>query len=264
MTKHSSEIDYFIVPKHPVYIKIRNYISVLTPALVMIGSCLAMQLICSFVIMAAKSRNIKTDISKIAGTSLLYAVCGVAMIYCLWKLGVNTYPHFRSEIIKGKISAKRIFLSGIMLATYSIMVQSLISVYSDNVSAVVSTVTFHRVSELLLYIFAICIMAPVYEELMRVITIMNLQKICTGERKILITQAIIFALCHLSPSSVVVAIFGGYMLGGIYLKTNNIKINMFAHLAFNMFALIPYGDLGGLFFIIGLIAFIVSVKAFKR
>ena len=126
--------------------------------------------------------------------------------------------------------------------------------------------TFTRLSDLLLYITGVCILAPVYEELMRVITMMNLWRVMNKKKWILIIQASIFAICHVSPGSVFAAFIGGYILGKIYNETGNIKNNILAHMAFNIFALIPQGSSlwSGIIFTVALLLFVIIWKKYRK
>lgn len=137
----------------------------------------------------------------------------------------------------------------------------------------------------ILFFINICILAPIYEELLFRGILLRRFTLRWSPQKSIIISSIIFGIIHLNPINVVFAFALGCVLGYAYLKTKNIFVPMLLHSFSNFLAFLQYVytnqtaelDLpsteeaqrellmnGVLFIVLAVVIVILLVKYYKR
>lgn len=91
-----------------------------------------------------------------------------------------------------------------------------------------------------LFFINICILAPIYEEMLFRGILLRRFTLRWSPQKSIIISSIIFGIIHLNPINVVFAFALGCVLGYAYLKTKNIVIPMLLHSFNNFLAFIQF------------------------
>lgn len=92
----------------------------------------------------------------------------------------------------------------------------------------------------LLFFINICILAPIYEELLFRGIILRRFTLRWSPQKSIIISSVIFGIIHLNPINVVFAFALGCVLGYAYFKTKNIFVPMILHSFSNFLAFLQY------------------------
>lgn len=92
----------------------------------------------------------------------------------------------------------------------------------------------------ILFFINICILAPIYEELLFRGILLRRFTLRWSPQKSIIVSSIIFGIIHLNPINVVFAFALGCVLGYAYLKTKNIVIPMLLHSFSNFLAYLQF------------------------
>lgn len=159
--------------------------------------------------------------SNIVGLATL-AIYSGCLIYCKQRAG---WFEFRS------------------LPKFGVIVPSLFFVFSfiliGNVLAGSLSLLLPKYFELSypeLYFFPIVVFAPVMEEIIFRGYFLNglLKKV--QEKSAILYSSILFAICHLHPSAIIVSLFMGVALGYIYSKTRSLVLVIWIHMMNNFFA----------------------------
>ena len=137
----------------------------------------------------------------------------------------------------------------------------------------------------ILFFINICILAPIYEELLFRGILLRRFTLRWSPQKSIIISSIIFGIIHLNPINVVFAFALGCVLGYAYLKTKNIFVPMLLHSFSNFLAFLQFVytnqtaelDLpsteaaqrellinGVLFIVLAVVIVILIVKYYKR
>lgn len=224
--------------------KLKCYCSISFVALCVIVSQIMIQYIYAFIIYF-RNLSVSTSyvealspaIKAINNNSDLFSLTG--MIFCSFWLYCRYFRRRGSLVIKlAKVNYSQYIMAvvfGIAFASLTYAGLSLIT-YEYNVcfSYIFTGVRFA------MYIFIVCLFAPIFEEVVfRIIITQKLQKSFSNIHTIIV-QAILFSLIHSDMKQIVYTFFLGIVLGILMVKTNNIIIPCIIHIIFNMLGMIVF------------------------
>ena len=153
-------------------------------------------------------------------------------ILVIFNIILILYLNYKYKIINNKYKIKfaKYFPYVYFVISYSLIINCIFFIFGLNNNSISNI-------NLILIIFSSCIIGPIVEEfLFRSIFINKLKKFYSNNISIFVSS-FFFALFHGSINGFIYAFILGIILAFIYIRTNDIKICIFAHMFSNLFVL---------------------------
>lgn len=166
-----------------------------------------------------------------------------------WNFTYNEQP-VRTTMSKGRWAKYLSITACFQLVTVvftTILLTIIYLVFEEHIRELFSFFTMLDLEEVgpsplvyVLFFINICILAPIYEEMLFRGILLRRFTLRWSPQKSIIISSIIFGIIHLNPINVVFAFALGCVLGYAYLKTKNIMIPMLLHSFNNFLAYIQF------------------------
>ena len=166
-----------------------------------------------------------------------------------WNLTYNEHP-MNITMSKGRWARYLSITASFQLITVvftAIVVTLLYLMFEEHIRNLFSFVPMVDLEEVqpslvvyFLFFINICILAPIYEELLFRGILLRRFTLRWSPQKSIIISSIIFGIIHLNPINIVFAFALGCVLGYAYLKTKNIFVPMLLHSFSNFLAFLQY------------------------
>ncbi len=140
-------------------------------------------------------------------------------------------------------------LNGVLLVFAGLFICMIMNIPANLISALLEeaglngavnteSFTVGSVSDLLTMLLSVVLVAPVTEEFaFRGVTVAVMRR--WGDWPAVIFSAVIFAMAHYSFQALPVVLIGGFVMALLYVRTENIWINIFVHFLNNLVATLP-------------------------
>ncbi len=200
-----------------------------------------------FLILSTYFEHNKSKITYLSIKQLGTMVCYIFIIK-------NIYKRFKSEEnfkfkVECKLTLKEYIFIIIVTMAYIFVFDNTIGIILQNIPEaewIKNAFTELKNAPLLLQFISLCVIAPIFEEIIyRGIMLEQLNKRCGAVKAVLISS-LFFGIIHFNVHQAVNGFFIGIVMGFIYIKTDSLLITMFLHFINNLYCLIvsyiPYLD----------------------
>lgn len=245
--KYKNDVVFYIEETSSFVRKGKNVLNMLAPTfIVFISSIIAIIITMAlYYFWHIYKNDISNTMSFTGKFNIVVLILGsILSLGALYKFGDCVFPKFRSAIFKTVNNTKLTVIICVTGMLFSFFIQNIYVIlnYSPSISPLLlkdTTMGTDDIIETIFIIFLSAIICPIYEEIMRHLTIFGMKKLTDKVFIINIVQAILFGLLHLNIVSIILAFLAGLLLGYVQIKYNSVKIAIVAHMVFNLTAYIP-------------------------